>query len=188
MPNPYRIVALTGALRQASFNTALLKTLAETAYEDMAIAVADISEVPLYNQDLDQAALLPAAVHALRTQVAEADGLIISSPEYNYAMSGVAKNLIDWLSRPYGQAALAGKPVLIITTSPGATGGVRAQSQLRGTLAATGAHPLGGPEVVIAGIDRKITEGRFTDESNLAFIAQALERLKAEIAVRQAQA
>lgn len=185
MSVPYKVLAITGSLRKASFNTALLNTLAATAYEGLTVDVADISEVPLYNQDIDVEPVLPA-VQTLREKVTEADALIISSPEYNYAVSGVAKNIIDWLSRPYGKAAVVGKPVLIITTSPGSTGGVRAQSQIRGTLAAIGAYPLGGAEVIIPAIDKKITDGRFTDETNLAFIAQALERLKAEIRVRQA--
>ncbi|MFT4091000.1 MAG: NAD(P)H-dependent oxidoreductase [Asticcacaulis sp.] len=185
MSKPYKILAITGSLRKASFNTALLNTLAETDYDGLKVDVADISEVPLYNQDIDVEPVLPA-VKTLRDQVAEADAIIVASPEYNYAMSGVAKNLIDWLSRPYGKAALAGKPVLIITTSPGSTGGVRAQSQLRGTLAAVGAHPLGGAEVVISAIDKKVVDGKFTDEANLAFIAQSLGRLKEEIKVRGA--
>lgn len=180
-----KVLAISGSLRKASFNTALLNTLAARAHDGLSIEVADISEVPLYNQDTDTTPGLPA-VEALRQKVYEADALIIASPEYNYAPSGVAKNIIDWLSRPYGKAPLAGKPVLIITTSPGSTGGVRAQSQIRGTLAAIGAHPLGGAEVVIAAIDKKIVDGHFTDETNLAFIDQALGRLKEEIRVRVA--
>lgn len=185
MSAPYKILAITGSLRKASFNTALLNTLAATTYDDLTIEVADISEIPLYNQDIDVEPVLPA-IQTLRDQVAAADALIIASPEYNYTMSGVIKNIIDWLSRPYGKAAVVGKPVLIITTSPGSTGGVRAQSPIRSTLAAIGAYPLGGAEVIISAVDKKITDGRFTDEANLAFIAQSLERLKAEIRVRQA--
>ncbi|MDC7684915.1 NAD(P)H-dependent oxidoreductase [Asticcacaulis sp. BYS171W] len=178
-----KLIAISGALRKASHTTALLRTLAKTAPDGVEIEVANVVDVPVYNQDLDVEPN-PASVETLRAQVNAADGIIIASPEYNYAMPGSTKNIIDWLSRPYGKAALVGKPVLIITTSPGSTGGVRAQSQIRGTLAAIGAHPLGGAEVVIAGIDKKFVDGDFADETNLKFIQSSLDRLLAEIKIR----
>jgi chromate reductase len=81
--------------------------------------------------------VLPASVSALKEAIAQADGLIICSPEYNYSTSGVLKNALDWASRPGFNSPLKNKPVLIMTSSPGVLGGVRAQSQLRETLSAT---------------------------------------------------
>jgi len=179
-----KLLAISGSLRKASYTTELLRSLATQSPAEISIEVADVSDIPVYNQDID-AEPYPESVSRLRAQVNAADGLIIASPEYNYAMPGSTKNIIDWLSRPYGKAALAGKPVLIITTSTGSTGGVRAQGQIRGTLAAIGAHPLGGAEVVIAAVDKKITDGVLTDETTLGFIQAQLERLVSEIELRK---
>lgn len=179
-----KLIALSGSLRKASYTTALLRTLAANAPAGVEIEVAEVADIPVYNQDLDVEPH-PEGVARLRAQVQAADGVLIGSPEYNYAMPGSTKNLLDWLSRPYGKAALAGKPALIITTSPASTGGVRAQGQIRGTLAAIGAHPLGGAEVVVPSIDKKITDGVFTDEGTLSFIEAQIKRLVDEINVRK---
>jgi len=179
-----KLLAISGSLRKASYTTALLRSLAEQAPAGVSIEVAEVADIPVYNQDIDVDPN-PEGVARLRTQVNTADGVILGSPEFNYAMPGSTKNIIDWLSRPYGKAALAGKPVLIVTTSPGSTGGVRAQGQIRGTLAAIGAHPLGGAEVVVAAVDKKITDGVLTDETTLGFIHAQLERLISEIELRK---
>lgn len=181
MSTPYKLLAISGSLRKASYTTALLKALADKAPLD--ITLADITEVPVYNQDLDIEPN-PASVETLRAQVKAADGIIIGSPEYNYSMPGSIKNVLDWLSRPYGKAALEHKPVLIITCSPGSTGGVRAQGPIRASLAAIGAYPLGGAEVVISGVDKKFSDGVFTDEANMSFMLSAVDRLIKEIDVR----
>ncbi|BEV12730.1 NAD(P)H-dependent oxidoreductase [Asticcacaulis sp. DW145] len=179
-----KLIALSGSLRKASYTTALLRTLAANAPAGVEIEVAEVADIPVYNQDLDVEPY-PEGVARLRAQVQAADGVLVGSPEYNYAMPGSTKNLLDWLSRPYGKAALAGKPALIITTSPASTGGVRAQAQIRGTLAAIGAHPLGGAEVVVPFIDKKTTDGVFTDEGTLSFIEAQVKRLVDEIEVRK---
>ncbi|WP_256344067.1 NADPH-dependent FMN reductase [Pseudomonas costantinii] len=95
-----------------------------------------LNEFPLYNLD-PEAQMLPASVAVLKDAIEQADGLIICSPEYNYGTSGVLKNALDWASRPGFNSPLKNKPVLIITSSPGVLGGVRAQAQLRETLSAT---------------------------------------------------
>jgi len=90
--------------------------------------------------------------------------VIIASPEYNYGMSGVLKNALDWASRPYGKAKLTGKPVLTVTVSPASTGGVRAQIQLNETLTAIAAlvvlRPSGDRQRL-----PEMTDGVFTDET-----------------------
>jgi chromate reductase len=97
-------------------------------------------------------------------------------------MPGVLKNALDWASRPGFQSVLKGKPVLIITSSPGLMGGVRAQAQLRATLGATLSRVVAGPEVVITQVAGKIQAGRLTDPTTLSFVLEAFQRLLAEIA------
>ena len=107
------VVALSGSLRAKSFNHAALRAAAELAPADLSIRIVDYSGVPLYNQDL-QAQGFPAAVESLRAAIASADGLLIASPEYNFSVSGVLKNAIDWLSRMNPQP-FKGKPSAIMS-------------------------------------------------------------------------
>ena len=117
--------------------------------------------------------------------MAAADGLVISSSEYNHGVPGVLKNAIDWASRPHNASPLAGKPFLVITSSPASTGGVRAQYQLREALVSALARPVLTPEIVIGGVAAKMTDGRFTDTASIDFALAGCTRLFAEIALRQ---
>lgn len=138
-----------------------------------------LNDIPAYNSDLEADAL-PASVDAQKVAIAQADGLIICSPEYNYGMSGVLKNALDWASRPGFNSPLK-KTVLTMTSSPGVLGGVRAQSQLRETLTATLSRVIDCPQIVIPGINQKIREGEFEDETTTAFMIAAVEDLIREI-------
>ena len=119
-------------------------------------------------------------MRALRAAVAEADGLVIVSPEFNYGMPGVLKNALDWASRPYGAAPLIGKPVLTMTASPAFTGGVRAQAQLNETLLATQSRLVLRPQTVIGSVHEKIESGRLVDPGSLQFALQAVNDLLRE--------
>jgi chromate reductase len=136
----------------------------------------------MYNADLDGDAP-PAPVARLKQAIAEADGLVFCSPEYNYGMPGVLKNAIDWASRPGFASPLKGKPALIMTASPGTAGGVRAQAQIRDALAATLARPVVRQHVAIAGVNARIRAGLLVDESTLDFIRSALQDLLDEISM-----
>jgi chromate reductase len=127
--------------------------------------------------------MLPASVAALKEAIAQADGLIICSPEYNYGTSGVLKNALDWASRPGFKSPLKNKPVLIMTSSPGVLGGVRAQAQLRETLSATLSRVIRGPQIVIPGVIEKIQNGSFIDEKTIEFMLAAVDDLINEINV-----
>ena len=118
---------------------------------------------------------------ALKAAITPAAGLIICSPEYNYGMPGVLKNALDWASRPGFNSPLKRKPVLIMTSPPGLLGGVRAQSQLRETLTATLSRVINCPHIVMPGINQKIREGEFEDETTTAFMVAAVEDLIREI-------
>lgn len=123
------ILGLSGSLRRASFNSGLLRAASAAAPEDMTINIGDISEVPLYNGDEEDAHGLPAPVISLQKQLAQADGLLLVTPEYNNGIPGVFKNVIDWMSRGDGLAIFAGKPVAILGTSPGGFGTILSQDQ-----------------------------------------------------------
>jgi hypothetical protein len=117
-----RIVGISGSLREASFNTALLKILAEKSVSSINIQVVTLNDIPLYNEDLDTATGVPA-VNALKLLISSCDGVLISTPEYNHGIPGVLKNALDWLSRPSSASCFKEKPVSIISASKAFTGG-----------------------------------------------------------------
>src|SRR5665647_385174 len=110
---PLNVLALSGSLREKSYNTALLREASRLAPAGMAIEIAPIRDIPLYDADIE-ARGFPAAVTALSGKVKDADALLIATPEYNFSFPGVLKNTIDWLSRPPLDTALVRKPVAII--------------------------------------------------------------------------
>jgi chromate reductase len=103
------------------------------------------------------------------------------SPEYNHGMSGVLKNALDWASRPFGQSALKGKPVLTMTASPAFTGGVRAQQQMNETLVSIPARLVHRPQIVIGGVHDKVRDGHLVDEAALRFALEGVVDLLDEI-------
>ena len=146
-----------------------------------------LENIPFYNEDLDSEPALPAIV-GLRTAVAESEAVVIATPEYNHGIPGVLKNALDWASRPAFESCFRGKPVLIISSSKAFTGGVRAQYQLRETLASMHAHVVPGPEVVIGGVHAKMADGRFTDAPSLEFMKDALSQLHGNVLIRRRMA
>ena len=180
---PLHFVGIAGSLRAGSFSAALLADIVGMSDARARITAFPLRDVPLYNQDLEIApGHAPAPVLELRQAIAAADGLVIVSPEYNYGMSGVLKNALDWASRPAYKSVLKGKPVLIISNSPGALGGARAQIQLRQTLFGTLSRVVARPEIVVAHVATKLTEGRLTDEPTRTLFKEGLADLAAEVA------
>ena len=176
----HRLLGISGSLRSQSTNTAILKSLCARLGDQAEMSLFALNDIPLYNADIETQAL-PASVAALKEAIAQADGLIICSPEYNYGTSGVLKNALDWASRPGFNSPLKNKPVLIMTSSPGVLGGVRAQSQLRETLSATLSRVICGPQIVIPGVNQKIQNGHFVDETTIEFMLVGVDQLIAEI-------
>ena len=177
-----RLLAISGSLRRASNTTAVLRNLGPLLAERAQIELLPLNEVPPYDADFDGEAA-PEAVRRLKQAIAQCDGLVIGSPEYNYGMPGVLKNAIDWASRPGFASPLKGKPALIITTSPGLFGGVRAQAQIRDVLAAVLARPVARPHLAIPAVDKKLADGRITDDATLQLLRSGLDDLLAEIAL-----
>jgi len=180
-----RLLGISGSLRKASSNTAILKSMAEAVADRAVLDIFPLNDIPLYDQDIDIEPF-PPAITAFREAIAAADGVVISSPEYNYGMSGVLKNALDWASRPYGKSRLTGKPVLTITASAASTGGVRAQTQLNETLTAIAALVVLRPQSVIGSVFQKMTDGKFTDETSLKFLSAAIDDLLRDIAKTEA--
>jgi chromate reductase, NAD(P)H dehydrogenase (quinone) len=180
MSTPYRLLGICGSIRAAAFSKAILAVVADTVGSNARFDYADIGALPHFNQDLFVEPL-PPAVQQLRAQLVAANGLVISSPEYNHGMPGVLKNALDWASRPHNASPVKDKPALIITSSPAFTGGVRAQHQIRETLLAALARPVNIPEIVIGGVNAKIVDGRFTDAASVAFVRAGLDRMLEEI-------
>lgn len=174
-----RFLGLSGSLRAGSYSTAVLRSIVEIAAGRAEVEVLWLGDVPLYNEDLNRDPL-PGPVAELKRAIGEADGLILVSPEYNYGMSGVMKNAIDWASRPAYRSPFVGKPVLIVTQSPASTGGVRAQEGLSYAMLGVLARVLPRPQVVIGNSGQKIEDGRLTDEKTRGFVSEAIDDLIAE--------
>lgn len=143
----YQIGIVVGSLRQDSFNLKLAKALIKLAPPDFSFKFINIGELPLYNQDHDNDQ--GPYVKKLKTEIAESNGLIFLTPEYNRSIPGVLKNALDHGSRPYGQNAWANKPCGIIGVSPGSGGTAMAQQHLRNILAYLDVPTLAQPEAFI---------------------------------------
>jgi chromate reductase len=172
-----RFLAISGSLRAASLNTAALRAAMELAPEGVTIEMADISGIPLYNDDVRLAGM-PASVVALQNAIAAADAVLIATPEYNFSIPGVLKNAIDWVSRTDPQP-FRGKPVGIIGASMGALGTGRAQYDLRKVFLFLDAHVLNKPEVMIGAAHTRFdANGALTDEASRGFIQAMLVALR----------
>ncbi|MGI9123463.1 MAG: NAD(P)H-dependent oxidoreductase [Mycobacterium sp.] len=175
-----RILALVGSLRAASVNRQLAEAAAETAPEGVVVTVYDgLGDLPFYNEDIDTDDP-PAPVAALRAAAAEADAALVITPEYNGTIPGVLKNAIDWLSRPFGNSALKGKPLAVIGTSAGRYGGVWAHDETRKSFKIAGPRVL---DSVTLSLPASELDGRHPRESQdvLAALRQAVTALAAEI-------
>ena len=175
-----KLLGIAGSLRTASFSAAVLNALRLASQETAAMQIHSLRDVPLYNGDLD-GELKPAGVAALISAIQDCDGLVIVTPEYNYGMPGVLKNALDWASRPAYQSALRDKPVLMISNSPGALGGIRAQNQLRETLAGTLSRVVPVPSIAVTLVKSKIDSGVFNDPASLKVMTDGLTVLIDEI-------
>lgn len=168
-----KILGICGSLRRASYNMAALRACRELMPQGMTLEIADIGDLPLYNQDIYDAGM-PAPVKRVREQIAGADGLLFASPEYNFSVSAPLKNLIDWASRAPNQV-FQDKPVAIFSVTTGPLGGPRNQYDLRKMLVQLWAYPLPRPEVFIGNAQSKFdAEGRLTDETSRKFLADLL--------------
>ncbi len=175
MEDKLHIVALLGSLRRDSFNRIVLQTATELCPADAYIETVDIGMLPLFNGDFENS--MPPEVVNFKTKVASADAILIVTPEYNYSIPGVLKNAIDWCSRPVTENSLDGKPVAIMSASPGMMGGSRAQYHLRQCFVFLNMFPINRPEVIINNVQEKISEGKVNDQPTKDKIVEQLTAL-----------
>ncbi len=173
-----RILAISGSLRAASYNTALLRAAAELAPAGVELDLyPDLEALPPYNEDRDTDQP-PAEVSRLRAAIDAADAVLIATPEYNTTMPGHVKQVVDWASRPHGPgAALWGKPVAAIGASVTDYGAMWAQDHLRKSLSLAGARVLES-ELAVAGAAQLFDEnGRLTDPETRERLAELVTDL-----------
>jgi len=172
--NKIKILGIAGSLRKDSLNKSLLKAAVELKPDYMEIEIFDISEIPLYNEDV-QTNGDPETVKLFKQKIAKADALLIATPEYNYSIPGVLKNAIDWASRPVTDSPLNGKPLAIMGAG-GRMGTVRAQAHLRQAAIFTNMLALNKPEVLVATAREKFDkDGKLTDERTRTQLKKLLD-------------
>lgn len=155
------VLGISGSLRRQSRNTALLRAAQELAPDGMKIRIAAIGDLPVYNWDDEQAGGYPPAVASFRNELAEADALLIATPEYNYSVTGALKNAIDWASRGGSDSPLNHKPAAILGAG-GRLGTARSQEHLRLILRHNDLRVVTRPEVLVA-----FASDKFDDDLNL---------------------
>ena len=173
----FMLLGISGSLRRASVNTKLLREVAR-AYGGP-FELADL-RLPLYDNDIEKGEGIPAGVQLLADQIAGAEAIVISTPEYNQSFSGVLKNALDWVSRTEGKPWL-GKPVAILGAAAGRSGGARASYALR--LAMTSFKPrFVGNEILLAGAHKEYDEdGRLASERYQRQVGELCDALKDEV-------
>lgn len=166
------ILGLSGSLRRASFNSGLLRAAQDGAPDGVEIVIGDISGVPLYNGDDEAANGTPPAVAKLNRQLAQADGLLLVTPEYNNGIPGVFKNAIDWMSRGEGLALFKGKPVAVIGASPGGFGTVQAQTHWLQVLRTLNTRPWWEGRLMVSRAGGLFdADGNLTDDKTRQLLA-----------------
>lgn len=170
-----RVLGISGSLRAGSFNTGLLRAAIELAPPDVTITLAEIRDIPPYDDDVRLKGF-PEPVARLREQIATADALLVAMPEFNYSIPGVLKNAIDWASRPPNQP-FDGKPLAIMGASGGNYGTARSQYHLRQVAVFVNMFPINKPEVMVTRAQEKFEGGKLTDEPTRKVIAQQIAAL-----------
>ena len=174
MSKTLKIIGISGSLRKDSYNSALLRAAQELLPAGVSLDIADISAIPLYSGDLEQSHF-PDSVLALAEKIRAADGVLFATPEYNYSVSGVLKNTIDWLSRISKDPIFSEKPVAIIGASMGMMGTARAQYHLRQILVYLNPLVLNKPELFVNFAQNKFdAKLKLTDAPTRDVLAQLL--------------
>jgi chromate reductase len=167
-----RILALSGSLRAGSHNTDLLQGAAAGAPDGVDVLLyEDLKEIPPYDADDDVPGDQPGPVRRFKDALAEADAVLIATPEYNSSIPGVLKNALDWASRPLVESPIRNKPVAVISSSTGMFGGVWAAAETRKVVGALGARSL-EETVAVAKAEQRLADG---------IDAELLEELRAVV-------
>jgi chromate reductase len=170
----HNIVIIVGSLRKESFTLKIANALAKLAPASLKLDVVTLNGISFFNQDLE--ATPPADWVAFREKIQKSDGVIFVTPEYNRAIPGVLKNAIDVASRPYGKSSFMGKPMGIISNSPGPLGGVSAAKTLQNILPGISGPILGQPEIYLNGVgDAFDDKGELTKDSLKTVLKQYID-------------
>ena len=176
----YSLIGLSGSLRREATNTRLLGEAARL-FGAGDFTLGDLN-LPLYDGDHEDTHGIPAQVQILADQIAASDGVIISTPEYNSAPSGVLKNALDWISRTKGNP-WNDKPVAVMSAAAGRAGGARAQVMLRGFLVPFRPRILSGPELHLAASATAFDDnGQLTSAAYTKTLQALMDRLRSEVA------
>ncbi|HWE75819.1 MAG TPA: NAD(P)H-dependent oxidoreductase [Stellaceae bacterium] len=174
---PITVLALSGSLRKGSYNTMLLHAAKEIAPAAMSIDIYDLAPIPMYNDDVRLGPGYPPEVQAFRDAIAAHDAVLFASPEYNFSVSGVLKNAIDWASRAPNMP-FDGKTGAVLGASAGALGTARSQRDLRWIMSGLNMYMVNLPHVYVGGAAQKFADGKLTDQASRDFIKQLLDNLR----------
>ncbi|HVV59866.1 MAG TPA: NAD(P)H-dependent oxidoreductase [Gaiellaceae bacterium] len=182
------VLAISGSLRRESYNTRLLRSLAEEAPEDVTVELWDgLKAIPPYDAD-DDGPDAPRAVEDFRERVRAADAVLIATPEYNASIPGALKNALDWASRPLAENAFRNKPVAVIASSTGMFGAVWAAAELRKVLSTMGARVADVELAVPRAHERFDDEGALLEDEIRVGLRDALATLVESAAAERAAA
>jgi chromate reductase, NAD(P)H dehydrogenase (quinone) len=174
MANPHNVVVIVGSLRKESFTLKVANALAKLAPDTLKLDVVTLHDISFFNQDLE--ATPPADWLAFREKIQKSGAVLFVTPEYNRSISGVLKNAIDVASRPYGKSSFLGKPIGIISNSPGPLGGVSAAKHLQNILPGISGPILGQPEIYLNGVgDAFDDKGQLIKEALKAVLKQYID-------------
>jgi len=167
--NNIKIAAFSGSLRKGSYTTSLVKAFEKLAPDSIIVNLIEIGDLPFINQDLETD--LPKSVKELHATIADADAILLATPEYNRSYSPVLKNALDWGSRPEGKNKWAQKPVAVVGCTPYKLGAFGAINHLRQVIMYLDMYPLQQPEFYLGMAGEKFNEqGKLTDKETIAII------------------
>ena len=156
------LLGISGSLRKSSFNRYLLDAVRDALPHGARMSIFEDLDFPIFNDDLVD----PPGVVQLKAAIADADGVVFATPEYNYSIPGGLKNALDWISRPPELSPMRGKPVGLVGAASGMSGTIRAQTHMRQMLLFSDSPCLSQPEVLIPRAHERFdAEGRLTDAS-----------------------
>lgn len=165
------VAVFIGSLRKLSLSRRLALELARLAPTGLQLEIAEIGDLPLYNQDIEDQGGCDSWTN-FRDRVKRANALLFITPEYNRSVPAALKNAVDVGSRPYGKNVWAGKPAAVVSVSPGALGGFGANHHLRQALSSVGVSVMPQPEIYISGADKLFdADGKLANENTVTFLS-----------------
>jgi chromate reductase len=173
-----KIVAISGSIRNGSYNTALLRAAQTVVPADCQIELASITEIPFYNEDDEKTHGVPAVVTALKEKIIAADALLISTPEYNHGIPGVIKNAIDWCTRPPKDIpkVFHQRKVGLIGASPSKFGTAFSQTVWLPMLTYLNVHLYSGIQLFVGSAHTVFNEkGELSDKDTAKFLQDYMQ-------------